>query len=131
MRSTLFVWIIPMNQPRQVNLFYVSLPSPSLPVPNPSFNTFAMHLCRTFDQFCLMLIFRQVNTAVFASSADKVVSGSDDRTVKVWDMRNMRSPIAAIRTDSEVNRSAPWPWPCLFCSWLKLLKIFLGFFVCS
>ncbi|RUS73904.1 hypothetical protein EGW08_018340, partial [Elysia chlorotica] len=44
-----------------------------------------------------------VNTAVFASSVDKVVSGSDDRTVKVWDMRNMRSPIAAIRTDSEVN----------------------------
>ncbi|XP_059141764.1 WD repeat-containing protein 37-like isoform X2 [Physella acuta] len=48
---------------------------------------------------------QQVTSAVFASG-DKVVSGSDDRTVKVWDMRNMRSPIAAIRTDSEVNRLA-------------------------
>lgn len=35
---------------------------------------------------------------------DNVVSGSDDRTVKVWDLKNMRSPIATIRTDSAVNR---------------------------
>ncbi|CAB1317580.1 unnamed protein product [Coregonus sp. 'balchen'] len=28
----------------------------------------------------------------------------DDRTVKVWDLKNMRSPIATIRTDSAVNR---------------------------
>ena len=48
--------------------------------------------------------FRPVTTAVFASQ-EKVVSGSDDRTVKVWDLKNMRSPIATIRTDSSVNRS--------------------------
>lgn len=35
---------------------------------------------------------------------DNVVSGSDDRTVKVWDLKNMRSPIATIRTDAAVNR---------------------------
>ncbi|XP_012945189.1 WD repeat-containing protein 37 [Aplysia californica] len=46
---------------------------------------------------------QQVTSAVFASG-EKVVSGSDDRSVKVWDMRIMRSPIATIRTDSEVNR---------------------------
>lgn len=39
---------------------------------------------------------------------DNVVSGSDDRTVKVWDLKNMRSPIATIRTDSAVNRSLWW-----------------------
>lgn len=44
-----------------------------------------------------------VTSAVF-TSGDKVVSGSDDRTVKVWDMKNMRSPIATIRLDSPVNR---------------------------
>ncbi|KAM4557438.1 WD repeat-containing protein 37-like [Fundulus diaphanus] len=44
-----------------------------------------------------------VTSAVF-TVGDNVVSGSDDRTVKVWDLKNMRSPIAAIRTDSAVNR---------------------------
>ncbi|XP_026147498.1 WD repeat-containing protein 37-like [Mastacembelus armatus] len=44
-----------------------------------------------------------VTAAVFTVS-DNVVSGSDDRTVKVWDLKNMRSPIATIRTDSAVNR---------------------------
>ncbi|KAK7881381.1 hypothetical protein WMY93_029790 [Mugilogobius chulae] len=38
------------------------------------------------------------------TAGDNVVSGSDDRTVKVWDLKNMRSPIATIRTDSAVNR---------------------------
>lgn len=46
-----------------------------------------------------------VTSAVFAGS-ENVVSGSDDRTVKVWDLKNMRSPIATIRTDSSVNRLA-------------------------
>uniref|UniRef100_I3KMJ1 WD repeat-containing protein 37 n=1 Tax=Oreochromis niloticus TaxID=8128 RepID=I3KMJ1_ORENI len=44
-----------------------------------------------------------VTSAVF-TMGDNVVSGSDDRTVKVWDLKNMRSPIATIRTDSAVNR---------------------------
>uniref|UniRef100_A0A3Q3R2P1 WD repeat-containing protein 37 n=1 Tax=Monopterus albus TaxID=43700 RepID=A0A3Q3R2P1_MONAL len=44
-----------------------------------------------------------VTAAVF-TVGDNVVSGSDDRTVKVWDLKNMRSPIATIRTDSAVNR---------------------------
>lgn len=48
-------------------------------------------------------LFRRVTSAVFKSE-DKVVSGSDDRTVKVWDLRNMRSPVATIRADSAINR---------------------------
>ncbi|XP_071941602.1 WD repeat-containing protein 37-like [Antedon mediterranea] len=44
-----------------------------------------------------------VTSASFAPN-DKVVSGSDDRSVKVWDLKNMRTPIAMIRTDSAVNK---------------------------
>lgn len=33
-----------------------------------------------------------------------MVSGSDDRTVKVWDLKNMRSPTVTLRTDAAVNR---------------------------
>lgn len=51
----------------------------------------------------VIVIDRPVTSALFAGS-DKVVSGSDDRTVKVWDVKNMRSPLAAIRIDSSVNR---------------------------
>lgn len=32
------------------------------------------------------------------------MSGSDDRSVKVWELRNMRSALTTIRTDSAVNR---------------------------
>lgn len=49
---------------------------------------------------------RNVTSTVFARD-DKVVSGSDDRTVKVWELRNMRyKPLYTIRTDSAVNRLA-------------------------
>ncbi|XP_063919387.1 WD repeat-containing protein 37 [Zophobas morio] len=44
-----------------------------------------------------------VTSAVFTRE-DKVISGSDDRSVKVWDLKNMRYPVATIRVDSAVNR---------------------------
>lgn len=47
---------------------------------------------------------------MFAKNCDdKVVSGSDDRTVKVWDLRNMRSSLATIRLDAGINRLAISP----------------------
>lgn len=46
-----------------------------------------------------------VTSAVFTND-DKVVSGSDDRTVKVWDLKNMAAPLTTIHLDSPVNRLA-------------------------
>lgn len=54
---------------------------------------------------CFPFPFRSVTSTVFTKD-DKVVSGSDDRTVKVWELRNMRSALTTIRTDSAVNRLA-------------------------
>lgn len=34
------------------------------------------------------------------------MSGSDDRSVKVWELRNIRSPLATIRGDCAANRLA-------------------------
>jgi len=44
-----------------------------------------------------------VTCAAF-SRTDQIVSGSDDRSVKVWDLKNMRAPVASIQTQSAVNR---------------------------
>lgn len=44
-----------------------------------------------------------VTSAQFSLS-DQIVSGSDDRSVKVWDLRNMRAPVTSIQTPSAVNR---------------------------
>ena len=60
-------------------------------------------LYRTAKQTSFLSLCSTVTSAVF-TVGDNVVSGSDDRTVKVWDLKNMRSPIATIRTDSAVNR---------------------------
>ncbi|VDK47354.1 unnamed protein product [Anisakis simplex] len=48
-------------------------------------------------------------TSVVFSATDKLVSGSDDRSIKVWDLRNMRSAIATVRLDSAINRLAISP----------------------
>lgn len=44
-----------------------------------------------------------VTSAVFTYE-DKLVSGSDDRCCKVWDLKNMRLPVATMRGDAAVNR---------------------------
>jgi WD40 repeat protein len=43
-------------------------------------------------------------TSVVFSPLHHIVSGSDDKTVKVWDLRNMRSPTSAIRLNIAANR---------------------------
>lgn len=45
-------------------------------------------------------------TSTIFTKDDKVLSGSDDKSVKIWELRNMRSPLFTIRTDSAVNRLA-------------------------
>lgn len=44
-----------------------------------------------------------MNSVVF-SAQYHIISSSDDRTVKIWDLRNMRSPIASSRFESGVNK---------------------------
>lgn len=78
----------------------------------------------TFKHIILIKRCRSVTSAVFTKD-DKVVSGSDDRSVKVtfqihktiytslfynkfqvWDLRNMRSSLSTINSSSSVNRIA-------------------------
>lgn len=46
---------------------------------------------------------KAVSSAAF-SLKDNVISASDDHTVKIWDLHNMRYPVASIRQDCGVNR---------------------------
>ncbi len=34
------------------------------------------------------------------------MSGSDDRSARIWDLRNMRTPVAVVQSDSSVNKLA-------------------------
>ncbi|QQP50469.1 Putative microtubule binding protein ytm1 [Caligus rogercresseyi] len=48
-------------------------------------------------------------TSAFMTRSDQIVSGSDDRTVKIWDKRDHRSPLTTIQMDSPVNTLALSP----------------------
>ena len=60
-------------------------------------------LCKIIDTISLQGHTESVTCAAF-SRTDQIVSGSDDRSVKVWDLKNMRAPVASIQTQSAVNR---------------------------
>lgn len=49
------------------------------------------------------------STAIFTSDGMNIVTGGDDRWVKVWDLRNSKSPKTSIRCHSGVNRLAVSP----------------------
>lgn len=46
---------------------------------------------------------RSVNSAIFIGD-DKIATSSDDQTLKLWDLRVMRSPVATVNVNSGVNR---------------------------
>ena len=86
---------------------------------------YTSHLLIPHLHHILNFLLRVVSSAVF-STLDNVISASDDHTVKVrppsvfcclslvwkiicsvcqiWDLRNMRSPVASIRVDCGINR---------------------------
>eukprot|EP01113_Clastostelium_recurvatum_P025199 TRINITY_DN3030_c0_g1_i1.p1 TRINITY_DN3030_c0_g1~~TRINITY_DN3030_c0_g1_i1.p1 ORF type:complete len:568 (-),score=87.55 TRINITY_DN3030_c0_g1_i1:29-1732(-) len=45
-----------------------------------------------------------VTSVIFSNNGGLLISGSDDRTVKVWDARNLRQATSTIRCSSGVNR---------------------------
>ena len=46
---------------------------------------------------------KPVSSVAFASN-DTVVSASEDYSIKVWDLHNMKCPLSTIRLDCAVNR---------------------------
>lgn len=58
-------------------------------------------LIQTFD-------FRTVSTAQFlpGSNPHQIVSAGTDRYCRLWDLRNLRSALFAVRTDASINRLA-------------------------
>ncbi|XP_065890477.1 WD repeat-containing protein 37-like [Dysidea avara] len=46
---------------------------------------------------------KSVSSVAFAPN-DTIVSASEDDSVKIWELRNMKSPISSIRLDCAVNR---------------------------
>jgi WD40 repeat protein len=59
------------------------------------------------DPICSVQIYqghnRSVNSAIFVGDA-QIATASDDQTVKLWDLRVMRSPVCTIHVNSGVNR---------------------------
>jgi len=47
---------------------------------------------------------RAVNTATFSTVGTFIVSSSKDRTIRVWDLKYMKSPITIIRLPSGANK---------------------------
>jgi len=50
-----------------------------------------------------------VTSACFSSDENIIVSGGDDRTVKIWDKRNLKVPKNSVRCSSGVNRFSVSP----------------------
>ena len=83
--------------------------APIAPRPNYTFFEFYIIL------FCMLTKFHGISRGKILMSWSlhllflsqfQIVSGSDDRTARIWDLRNMRSPVATIQSDSAVNRLA-------------------------
>eukprot|EP00026_Physarum_polycephalum_P005220 Phypoly_transcript_05250.p1 GENE.Phypoly_transcript_05250~~Phypoly_transcript_05250.p1 ORF type:complete len:568 (+),score=73.36 Phypoly_transcript_05250:170-1873(+) len=50
-----------------------------------------------------------ISTAIFTSDGSSILTGGEDRLVKVWDLRNTKAPKTVIRCHSGINRLAVSP----------------------
>jgi len=64
-----------------------------------------------------------VNSAMFSTVGNYVVSSSDDRTIKVWDIKYLKAPVHVIRPGSGCNRISISPFASMIAAPLDNAEI--------
>ena len=76
----------------------------------------AAYVSQTANCVAYGIFYRNVTSVVFSRTDSYIVTASDDRYVKVWNLKFMRSPISIIRNDAGVNRCARGKSGRKFCA---------------